>query len=130
MSVFTHWQFSPLQAETIKIAHRQIPTLHAWRPEGHKELFLDKDSSDVTIIVYDESLLDKSKTFDCHKDIFSWQNEVFKALLTGNTTVESSSGEVQITDVPVEGMELLLRYVHVLQSCFQGENQQWPNDGS
>lgn len=52
MSVFTHWQFSPLHAETIKIAHRQIPTLHAWRPEGHKELFLDKDSSDVTIIFY------------------------------------------------------------------------------
>jgi hypothetical protein len=73
---------------------------------------LDKDSSDVTIIfLYDESLLDKSKTFDCHKDIFSCQSEVFKAMLTGNTTVESSSGEVQITDVSVEGMEVLLRYV-------------------
>ena len=68
--------------------------------------------SDVTIIVYDESLLDKSKTFDCHKDIFSCQSEIFKAMLTGNTTVESSSGEVQITDVSVEGMEVLLRYVH------------------
>ena len=44
-------------------------------------------------------------------------------MFTGNTTVESSSGEVQITDVSVEGMEVLLRYVHVLQSCFQGENQ-------
>ena len=85
--------------------------MKTWKAEGHKKLFLDKDSSDVTIIVYDESLLDKSKTFDCHKDISSWQNEVFKALLTGNTTVESSSGEVQITDVPVEGMEVLLRYL-------------------
>ena len=31
-------------------------------------------------------------------------------MLTGNTTVESSSGEVQITDVSVEGMEVLLRF--------------------
>ena len=53
---------------------------------------MDKDSSDVTIIVYDESLQDKSKTFDGHKDIFSCQSEIFKAILTGNTTVESSSG--------------------------------------
>ena len=104
--------------------------MKTWKAEGHKKLFLDKDSSDVTIIVYDESLLDKSKTFDCHKNIFSCQSKVFKAMLTGNTTVESSSGEVQITDVPVEGMELLLRYVHVPQSSFQGENEQWPNDGS
>ena len=54
--------------------------------------------SDVTIIVYDESLPDKSMTFDCRKDIISRQIKIFNA---GHTTVESSSGEVQITDVSV-----------------------------
>jgi hypothetical protein len=39
-------------------------------------------------------------------------------MFTGNTTVESSSGEVQITDVSVEGMEVLLRYVHLMYMYF------------
>ena len=34
-------------------------------------------------------------------------------MLTGNTTVESSSGEVQITDVSFEGMELGMELLKV-----------------
>ena len=59
-----------------------------------------------------------------HKDIFSCQSVIFKAMLTHWQHNGWISGEVQITAVSVEGMEVLLRYVHVLQSCFQGENQQ------
>ena len=72
---------------------------------------MDKDSSDVTIIVYDESLQDKSKTFDGHKDIFSCQSVIFKAMLTHWQHSGWISGEVQITAVSVEGMEVLLRYL-------------------
>jgi hypothetical protein len=69
--------------------------------------------SDVTIIVYDESLPDKSMTFDCHKDIISRQIKIFNAMLTGHTTVESSSGEVQITDTMSRGLSVTVWVDHL-----------------
>ena len=85
---------------------------------GTKPLFMDKESSDVKIVVYDEvpdndaSEVSTSKSLDCHKTVLSSKSEVFKAMFANNSMVESSSGEVKITDVPANVMELLLRYIY------------------
>ena len=85
---------------------------------GTKPLFLDKESSDVKIVVYDEVPdndafeVPTSKSLDCHKTVLSSKSEVFKAMFANNSMVGSSSGEVKIKDVPANVMELLLRYIY------------------
>lgn len=84
----------------------------------NKTLYLDKESSNVKIIVYEEAPDNDAsggfatKTFDCHKTVLSNKSEVFKAMFADNSMVESSSGEVKITDVPADVMDFLLRYIY------------------
>ena len=77
---------------------------------GTKSGYLDKESSDVKIVVYDEfpdndaTEVSTSKSLDCHKSVLSSKSEVFKAMFANKSMVESSSGEVKITDVPTNVM--------------------------
>ena len=77
-------------------------------PGGKKlneKLYLNDEISDVKIFCQD-------KIFNCHKLILACQSEVFKRMLMDSNMVESTSGEVKVTDTSEITMESLLYYIY------------------
>ena len=51
------------------------------------------------------------KAFRCHKNILSMRCEVFDRMFESGM-VETAAGEVTVTDVPAEIMEMLLEFIY------------------
>jgi len=74
----------------------------------------DQKNSDVLIVAV-------GKQFKCHKNILSARSEVFKNMLA-HDTLESRRNIIELTDVPTEAVEELLKHIYTGEIPSDPEN--------